>query len=220
MPSVERNLAILGSPSVGKSALTLRFCKDEFSEIYDPTILKKYSHKVTNNVNHVEYDLTIFDTAGLEQHSQIQTSYINSNGFILVYSIVDRQSFDIVKDVYHKLVEELNGEKWDIFSFDFEKISVKINFLNWNFFFKLIRKPVILIGNKSDLGDQRRVQADEGLALAKEMNASFIETSARHNEVCFLFYFIFGVRKIFYKIFSTVILSKITRVRQRKIFRS
>ena len=111
MPSVERNLAILGSPSVGKSALTLRFCKDEFSEIYDPTILKKYSHKVTNNVNHVEYDLTIFDTAGLEQHSQIQTSYINSNGFILVYSIVDRQSFDIVKDVYHKLVEELNGEK-------------------------------------------------------------------------------------------------------------
>jgi GTPase SAR1 family protein len=111
MPLVERNLAILGSPSVGKSALTLRFCKDEFTDIYDPTILKKYSHRVRNQANHVEYDLTIFDTAGLEQQSQIQTSYINSNGFILVYSIVDRQSFEIVKDVYYKLVDELNGEK-------------------------------------------------------------------------------------------------------------
>jgi small GTP-binding protein len=111
MPLVERNLAILGSPSVGKSALTLRFCKDEFTDIYDPTILKKYSHRVRNQANHVEYDLTIFDTAGLEQQSQIQTSYINSNGFILVYSIVDRESFKIVKDVYNKLVDELNGEK-------------------------------------------------------------------------------------------------------------
>ena len=57
-------------------------------------------------------------------------------------------------------------------------------------FFLINRKPVILIGNKSDLSDQRRVQKDEGLMLAKDMNASFIETSARVGEVSLIFNFL------------------------------
>ena len=187
MPTFERNLAILGSPSVGKSALTTRFVEDKFVDYYDPTIQKQFQHKVKNQKNHVEYDLTIYDTAGLERQSQIQTKYIDSNGFILVYSIVDRQSFDLVKHVYEKIVDELNGEKWGFYSLFFLfflRIYVYIGIFLCILSFS---KPIILIGNKSDLSDQRRVTRDEGEQMANSMNAAFVETSARIGEVRFVF---------------------------------
>jgi small GTP-binding protein len=159
MPSLERNLTVLGSPSVGKSKLTLRFVRDEFTDEYLPTMLKKYFLQMRNANNQQDYDLTILDTAGLEPQSDIATTYINSHGFVLVYSIVDYNSFDTVKKIYIKLMDELNGEN----------------------------KPVILIGNKSDLVEKgfdckREVSIDDGRSLAKQMNASFIETSARKGE--------------------------------------
>lgn len=38
------------------------------------------------------YKLTLYDTAGLEKLASIPGKYINSHGFILVYSVADRQS--------------------------------------------------------------------------------------------------------------------------------
>lgn len=159
MPTLERNLTVLGSPSVGKSNLTLRFVRDEFTEEYLPTMFKQYFLQIRNSNNQQDYDLKILDTAGLDPQSDIATTYINSHGFVLVYSIVDYKSFDTVKKIYIKLMDELNGEN----------------------------KPVILIGNKSDLvgkgfDNKREVSIDDGRSLAKQMNASFIETSARKGE--------------------------------------
>jgi small GTP-binding protein len=109
MPNLrERTISVLGSTSVGKSALTLMFINREFVENYDPTIAKSYMKKL--NIPHsVDYELTVNDTAGLEEQSQIQTKYLNSDGFILVYSIADTQSFQIVQNIYAKLSDELNG---------------------------------------------------------------------------------------------------------------
>ena len=137
--SRERTLVMLGSTSVGKSALTNQFINGIFIDQYDPTIAKSkrptqmfivmykcgrlmivldlirlptcvaYRHKTKSNG--INYELTVCDTAGLEQQSQIQTQYINANGFILVYSITDRQSFDIICEVFEKLRDVLNGEK-------------------------------------------------------------------------------------------------------------
>lgn len=152
--SRQKNIAVLGSTSVGKSALTLKYVHDQFPDYYEPTIINAYKKLgVSTNNSNIKYDLTVYDTAGLEQQSQIQTQYIDSNGFILVYSITDRQSFDIIQDIYEKLKEVLNGEN----------------------------KPVILIGNKIDLQANRRITFDEGKKLAKEMNAEFLETSAKLN---------------------------------------
>jgi small GTP-binding protein len=148
----EKTLTILGSTCVGKSALTLRFVKGEFVENYDPTIERSYKHYIKVDGN--EYDLTVMDTAGLEEHSQIQTTYIaNSHGFILVYSIENRQTYEVIKDIYNKLVLELNGEY----------------------------RPIILIGNKCDLKDKRTVSKEEGESLAHSMKASFLETSAKED---------------------------------------
>ena len=43
--------------------------------------------------------------------------------------------------------------------------------------------PIILVGNKTDLHVDRRVTQDQGKALAQEMKAAFIETSAKENQV-------------------------------------
>lgn len=155
MPEMrDRTLTVIGSTSVGKSALTIRFIEKKFSPEYNPTISRTYRQKLA--ANGIDYHLTIIDTAGLEQNAQIPMQYINSHGFILVYSIADKQSFQIVCDIYKRLIDELN--------------SVKV--------------PLVLIGNKSDLNAQRKISYDAGLQLAQEMGsqAMFLETSALTGE--------------------------------------
>ena len=61
-----------------------------------------------NKSNGREYILTVYDTAGLEKQEQILEQHIDSDGFILVYSIADRHSFEIIKEIYNKLVDDKN----------------------------------------------------------------------------------------------------------------
>jgi len=42
--------------------------------------------------------------------------------------------------------------------------------------------PIILIGNKSDLGSSRRVATDEAASLAQNWGMAYIETSAKTRE--------------------------------------
>lgn len=49
--------------------------------------------------------------------------------------------------------------------------------------FYLNSVPIVLVGNKSDLHNDRSVSVEEGKALAKEMKAIFLETSAKENQV-------------------------------------
>jgi len=153
----DRTLTVIGSTSVGKSSLTIRFLEGRFSAEYDPTISRMYRHRQL--VNGIDYSLTIYDTAGLEQQAQIPQQYIKSHGFILAYSINDPQSFKIVSDIYIRLVDELG--------------STQI--------------PIILIGNKTDLNEQRRISTEAGKELVQQWKdagsqVAFMETSALTGE--------------------------------------
>lgn len=97
MRKLNREIAVLGATSVGKSALTKRFVDNEFPTEYDPTIFKRYAMQTT--MNGVDYQLTLYDTAGLEQQSQIPHNYLKSNGFALVYSITDAQRFEFLTKI-------------------------------------------------------------------------------------------------------------------------
>lgn len=71
------------------------------------------------------------------------------------------------------------------------KHSKCLNFIHWSKLpkLKLIRSivsrsvPVVLVGNKTDLHQERAVSYEEGKKLAESWRASFLETSAKQNEV-------------------------------------
>jgi len=153
MHSVERTLSVIGTASVGKSALTIQLTQGLFTEEYKPTIANTYHHLLQNGLN--KYYLTIYDTGGLEKHSQIP-SYCTttSHGYALVYSITDVQSFETIQHIYNMLCDELNGRM----------------------------APIILIGNKSDLDSNRQVEFEEGRQLASKWGVYFMEASAKNGE--------------------------------------
>ena len=103
----KRQVVLLGRPCVGKSTLSIMFIDKNFTESYDPTIAHQYTQQVV--VKDQAYDLTVYDTAGLEEQSHISNKYLDSDGFILVYSITDIQSYELVKNIYDRIRDELYG---------------------------------------------------------------------------------------------------------------
>ena len=96
----------------------------------------------------------LLDTSGQEIYKSInETYYKKADCCLLVYDITNRKSFDECKDYYNKnLIEKC-------------KKDVK----------------VILLGNKTDLEDQRVISPEEGAGLALENDYIFMETSCLKN---------------------------------------
>ncbi|MCP9262240.1 Ras-related protein R-Ras2 [Dirofilaria immitis] len=130
-------LVVVGGGGVGKSALTIQFVQRHFVMDYDPTIEDSYTKQcfVDDDVCKLE----VLDTAGQEEFSTMREQYLRSgNGFLLVFSVVDRNSFEEAIRL-HKLI--LRVKDRDEF-------------------------PIILVGNKADLGSDRlETMVDEILML-------------------------------------------------------
>ena len=67
-------MVVLGSGSVGKSALTIRLVTQNFLEEYDPTIEDNYNKTVI--VDNSSVHLDILDTAGQDEYSQMQDQWM------------------------------------------------------------------------------------------------------------------------------------------------
>ncbi|ELP89334.1 hypothetical protein EIN_286800 [Entamoeba invadens IP1] len=147
-------IVVFGFGSVGKSSITVRLVSDFFVQTYDPTIEDSYF--VTMKVDGKSYVLDILDTAGSEEYSTIRDVYTrNADGFLVVYSITDRVSFDEL-DYFRKKIYTTQQKAY------IEHI------------------PIVLCGNKSDLESVRTVSIEEGEKLAEEWRVSFYETSAKN----------------------------------------
>jgi len=157
--TLEYKLVVLGGGGVGKSALTIRLVTDNFLDEYDPTIEDSYRKQVM--IDDETALLDILDTAGQEEFSSMQDQWMrDGQGFLLVYNIVARPTFDEVSVLYEKIVRTKDTDK----------------------------VCVVLVCNKCDLKDHRQVEYTEGAELAKSWNCSFFETSAKiklNNEACF-----------------------------------
>uniref|UniRef100_A0ABK0M612 RHEB like 1 n=1 Tax=Rattus norvegicus TaxID=10116 RepID=A0ABK0M612_RAT len=113
-----------------------------------------YSKTVTLGKD--EFHLHLVDTAGQDKYSILPYSFIiGVHGYVLVYNVTSLRSFQIVKNLYQKL-QEGHGKT---------------------------RLPVLLVGNKADLSADREVQAVEGKKLAESWGATFMESSARDNQL-------------------------------------
>jgi len=146
-------LVLLGGGGVGKSAITLSFTRNQFSEDYDPTIEDCYTK--SSVIDGIECDLDIIDTAGQEEYRGLFGDKFlqQSDGFLCVYSVTTPNSLQELAVV----IEQIHRAKDN----------------DWC--------PIIIVGNKVDLRQQRRVSEGEGRQLAKASNALFIETSAKEH---------------------------------------
>ncbi|KAG7381065.1 hypothetical protein PHYPSEUDO_006499 [Phytophthora pseudosyringae] len=106
---VQRKLTVLGYPGVGKSSLTTCFVENRFVENYDPTIENTF-HK-TIRVRNAHFVTDIVDTAGMDEYANFsQAASVGVHGYVLVYSIGLRTSFEKLKLINEKLVNMLGSK--------------------------------------------------------------------------------------------------------------
>lgn len=149
-----RNIAVIGGGSVGKTACVIRFIADKFddSDVYEPTIEDTFrtDHKVDGRLVHLD----ILDTAGQEEFSGLKDGWIkDSEGFIIMFNLCDRASFDEAHALQEDVLRVTNRGQGKV--------------------------PLILVGNKNDKVDDRCVSEAEGKAIAKQYGVRYIETSAK-----------------------------------------
>merc|ERR1711943_44465 len=144
-------IVVLGSGGVGKSAITVQFVQGIFVEKYDPTIEDSYRKPV--EVDNNQFMLEILDTAGTEQFTAMRDLYMkNGQGFVLVYSIIAQSTFNDLPDLREQILRVKDCD------------SV----------------PMVLVGNKCDLQDQRVITHEQGESLARKFNGcTFLEASAK-----------------------------------------
>jgi GTPase KRas protein len=184
-------ICCLGDGGVGKTALTIQLCSNHFVssrsfyqlyfaqsyclvvlglhdlcsfvtnsliiflkvEEYDPTIEDSYRKQVV--IDGQTCLLEILDTAGQEEFTALRDQWIREcEGFIIIYSIVSRLSFHQV-DTFKKQVLRVKDAD---------------------------RLPMMLVGNKCDLVNDREVSTAEGASLAESMGCQFKEASAKTRE--------------------------------------
>ncbi|KAK5009769.1 RAS1 protein, partial [Cryomyces antarcticus] len=158
----EYKLVVVGGGGVGKSCLTIQLIQSHFVDEYDPTIEDSYRKQCV--IDDEVALLDVLDTAGQEEYSAMREQYMRTGeGFMLVYSITSRQSFE------------------EIMTFQQQILRVK----DKDYF------PIIVVGNKCDLESDREVstavpltrngfwRVTEGMQLARSFGCKFIETSAK-----------------------------------------
>lgn len=109
--SAEVKLAIFGRAGVGKSAIVVRFLTKRFIWEYDPTLESTYRHQAT--IDDEVVSMEILDTAGQEDTIQREGHMRWGEGFVLVYDITDRGSFEEVLPLKNILDEVKKTQKRD-----------------------------------------------------------------------------------------------------------
>jgi GTPase KRas protein len=128
---------------------------------YDPTIEDCYTTQTI--VNKKTVVLHVLDTAGQDEFKTMRSQWIREggDGFLVVYSIASRNSFQEAASLRETILR-IREEQ--------EKV------------------PIVLIGNKCDLTEEREVSYDEAQAQAEQWACPFFETSALRNintKACF-----------------------------------
>eukprot|EP01121_Diplochlamys_sp_Union-15-3_P000388 TRINITY_DN1035_c0_g2_i1.p1 TRINITY_DN1035_c0_g2~~TRINITY_DN1035_c0_g2_i1.p1 ORF type:complete len:193 (-),score=37.82 TRINITY_DN1035_c0_g2_i1:34-612(-) len=150
---MEYKIVCVGAGGVGKSAITIQFIQQHFIDEYDPTIEDSYRKQVLIDKDIAMLD--ILDTAGQEEYSAMREQYMrDGEGFLIVYSIISRDTFEELQDFADQICRVRDVDS-------------------------LKNVPIVVVGNKRDLEEQRAVTTYEGEEWAKSLGVDFFEVSAK-----------------------------------------
>lgn len=171
MATLRKKLVIVGDGACGKTCLLIVFSKDQFPEVYVPTVFENYVADI--EVDGKQVELALWDTAGQEDYDRLRPlSYPDTDVILMCFSIDSPDSLENIP------------EKW----------TPEVRHFCPNV-------PIILVGNKKDLRHdettkrelmkmkQEPVRPEEGKAVAEKINAfAYLECSAKTKD---------GVRQVF-----------------------
>ena len=151
-------ICVLGKTMVGKTCLINRYLNGKYQVEHDRTIEEQYSKYL--KIKDEDCMLEITDTGGLEEYlSSLDIWINNSDGFLLVYSINDKDSFDGIKMRYENILKYKKSKKF----------------------------CALVVGNKTDLEngeekEERIVYKEEVDKFCEENQLKCIEVSAKNND--------------------------------------
>ena len=149
--SAEYKIVIVGESAVGKTALLYKYSEGVFKNGLISTIGLDFRTKIVD-VEGVPVRLQVWDTAGQERFRTLSKQlFRGAKGIVLVFDITNKKSFD-------QLNYWINS---------FESYGVR-------------EEGVLIIGNKSDLEEQREVKTKDAQSIASDHSYNFIETSAKN----------------------------------------
>ena len=142
-------LIIVGDTGVGKTNIIGKYIADSFNENTKSTVGVEFFTK-SFKINEDFIKLEIWDTAGQERYKSITSAYYKgSNGALLVYDITRTATFDDIEKWINEVKDVVEGEL-----------------------------KFVLVGNKCDLENERKVETETALAKAQKLKMPLIETSA------------------------------------------
>merc|ERR1712168_1297326 len=161
MAAIRKKLVIVGDGACGKTCLLIVFSKDQFPEVYVPTVFENYVADI--EVDGKQVELALWDTAGQEDYDRLRPlSYPDTHVILMCFSI---DSPDSLENIPEKWVPEVKHFCPNV--------------------------PIILVGNKKDLrtdqntirelarNRQAPVRYEEGQQMANKIGAiRYIECSA------------------------------------------
>ena len=174
LPHIKFKIIVIGDTSVGKTEIIKQYTTKEFSENEKPTVGVDF-YKKTFKINEDYIKVKIWDTAGQERYKFITNAYIKgSQGILVVYDITNEVSFN-------------NIENWIERACDKYDQNIKI----------------ILVGNKSDLENERKVKTETALEKAEKLKIPLMEVSALKD---------LNIKEVFEKLLLSMYEDKKTKV--------
>ena len=142
-------IVIIGDTNVGKSNILSRYLTNEFTSNTKSTVGVELGIKFLK-IKNTSTKIQIWDTAGQERYQAITSSYFRgSDGCFIVYDITNETSFNNIEKWFDKIHEENDKEI-----------------------------PVIIVGNKCDLENERKISTEKAKEKAQNLKCAFYETSA------------------------------------------
>jgi len=143
-------VVVIGDSGVGKTNIITRFTTNEFIVENKATIGVEFGHAEFKLADGIKIKVQIWDTAGQERFRAITRGYYKgAHGALVV--------FDITKAITFR-----NVEKWITELQEFADSDIVI----------------MLVGNKTDLKDEREILTEEARRYSEKNNLLYIETSA------------------------------------------
>ncbi|CZR64343.1 related to GTPase Ras2p [Phialocephala subalpina] len=172
-------ITICGDGGCGKSSITLRLVRSQWTHEYDPTIEDSYS--ITRRIDGQTYHLSLTDTAGQEEYRGMwASSNLRSDAFLLVYDITNKDSLGVLNE-FNDLIDIETETRLDAWEREVRERNGKLRKgRGGEERMGPVRPIKIVAGNKCDLQESRQVPAREGLDWARKRGCGFMETSARN----------------------------------------